>query len=488
MNRLTINLEHARAALDPNVFGGFAEHLGQCIYGGIYDPDSPLADERGLRTDVTEALRRLKMPVMRYPGGNFVSGYRWIDGVGPRAERPVRTDMAWNTTESNQFGTNEFIEFCRLIGTQPYLVVNAGDGDMREARDWVEYCNGTRDTTLVRLRGQHGYGAPHQVKYWGIGNEVDGPWQIGYKTPAEYARIATEFSKVMRWADPNIKIIANGVSNWGAGDFVERTQLLLEGAAHLIDYIAIHWYVENEADDFPRFMALSELFDARLSAFEGLVKAHQVERNTNRPIHLAVDEWNVWHRAEIETGGHNAVVYTLEDALVVAMQLNAFIRHAASVKMANIAQIVNVLAPIFTRTDGMVLQTIFYPFELYSNWAGSLVVDSFYTGDTFSGGDHTGLPLLDSVATLGGDGRQLALFVVNRAENKAVETTLSLAQGHFTGAIQAHVVNGSGIKSRNTFDKPGEVVARLTQIPAEGSTATMTFEPHSITVLLCPLA
>jgi alpha-N-arabinofuranosidase len=295
----------------------------------------------------------------------------------------------------------------------------------------------------------------------------------------------------MRWADPDIKIIANGVSNWEAGDFVERVQLLLEGAANLIDYIAIHWYVENEANDFARFMALSELFDARLSAFEGLVKAYQVERSSrkiNRPIRLAVDEWNVWHRAEIEEGGHNAVIYTLEDALVVAMQLNAFIRHAASVKMANIAQIVNVLAPINTRRDGMVLQTIFYPFELYSNWAGAQVVDSFFSGDTFSGGDHTGLPLLDTVATVSADGRQLVIFVVNRSENKTAETTLSLAQGQFTGAIQAHVVNGSGIKSRNTFDDPRQVVAHLGQISAEGSATIVTFEPHSITVLVCPVA
>jgi alpha-N-arabinofuranosidase len=487
MNRLFINPEQIKAALDPNVFGGFAEHLGQCVYGGIYDPDSPLADERGLRTDVMGALRRLRMPVMRYPGGNFVSGYRWMDGVGPRAERPVRTDMAWNTIETNQFGTNEFIEFCRLIGTEPYMVVNAGDGDMREARDWVEYCNGTHETALVKLRAQHGYAAPHQVKYWGIGNEVDGPWQIGYKTPAEYARVATEFSKVMRWADPTIKIIANGVSNWGAADFVERVQLLLEGAANLIDYIAIHWYVENEANDFAQFMALSELFDARLTAFEGLVKAYQVERNVTRPIHLAVDEWNVWHRAEIEEGGHNAVIYTLEDALVVATQMNAFIRHAASVKMGNIAQIVNVLAPINTRKDGMVLQTIFYPFELYSNWAGANVVGSYFSGDTFSAGGHSGLPVLDTVATLSADGKQLVIFAINRSENNAVETTLSLAAGQFTGTIQAHVVNGSGIKSRNTFSDPGQVVARQNSILAEGREATVTFEPHSVTALVCPL-
>src|SRR5215212_500473 len=245
MNRIFVNLDFPLGQLERNVFGGFAEHFGRCIYGGIYDPGSVLADERGFRTDVMAALRRLQMPLIRYPGGNFVSGYRWMDGVGPRYKRPARADMAWNTIESNQFGTNEFIEFCRAVDTEPYLVVNCGDGDSREARDWVEYCNSGKDTELADLRRHHGYGAPHNVKYWGIGNEVDGPWQIGFKTPQEYARAATEFGKVMKWADPSIKLIASGVCNWDAQDFVERGQLLMEQAGHLIDYLGIHWYVGN---------------------------------------------------------------------------------------------------------------------------------------------------------------------------------------------------------------------------------------------------
>jgi alpha-N-arabinofuranosidase len=487
-NQIFVNLDRPLATLDRNVFGGFAEHLGRCIYGGIFEPGSPLADASGLRLDVLDALRRLKMPLIRYPGGNFVSGYRWRDGVGPRDMRPVRTDMAWHVVESNQFGTNEFIDFCRRLETEPYLVVNAGDGDMREARDWVEYCNGTQPAALVKLRQQHGYEAPHRIKYWGIGNEVDGPWQIGFKTPQEYARTATEYAKVMKWADPDIKLIANGVSNWDAADFVERGQLLLEQAGDLIDYVALHWYVDNPTDDFAAYMTLSELFEERLSAYEGLIRAVTVERKITRPIAIAVDEWNVWHRQQMDGAGHAAVVYNLEDALVVAMQLNAFLRHARMVRMANIAQIVNVLAPVFTRPEDLFLQTIFYPFELYSTLAGPTVLDIAWDGVTFAGGEHGGVRLLDVTATLSADRRQLVLFVINRAETAETVTTIRLAQGRFDGEITAHVVNGPDIKATNGFGQPNQVLTRQHSLTAEGGALSLAFEPHSITALVCPVA
>jgi len=294
MNRIKIDLERTLGNIDRNIFGTFAEPVGQVVYGGIYEPDSPLADEDGLRSDLLAAFRRLNMPILRCPGGNFVSGYRWMDGIGPRQERPSRRDLAWNAIDSNHFGTNEFIKFCRKLNTEPYLVVNCGDGDMREARDWVEYCNGTRDSALVKLRCEHGFKEPHKVKYWGIGNEVDGPWQIGYKTPQEYARAFTEFGKVMKRVDPDIKLIASAVSLW-SGDVVERAQLLLEQAGHLIDYMALHWYVDNPESDFNKYMTLSELFEERLSAYEGLIRSVSLDRGIKHPIYITVDEWNVWH-------------------------------------------------------------------------------------------------------------------------------------------------------------------------------------------------
>ena len=492
MNRIMIDPERTLGAIDRNIFGGFAEHLGRCIYGGIYDPDSPLSDKDGLRTDVLTALKRLRMPLIRYPGGNFVSGYRWRDGIGPVTERPACIDLAWNDLETNRFGTNEFIRLCRKLNTEPYIAVNCGDGNMREAADWVEYCNGMRDTALVKMRRQHGFPEPHNVKYWGIGNEVDGPWQIGAKTAQEYARTFTEFAKVMKWTDPNIKLIASAVSNW-EGQFVERTQLLLEQAGNLIDYLSLHWYVGNYSNNFTEYMAVSELFEERLNSYEGLIRAICLERKIPHPVSIAVDEWNVWYRTRsIEAGGptRNKLeeIYNLEDALVTAMHFNAFIRHAKSVKMTNIAQIVNVIAPIFTCKDGLVLQTIFYPFEVYSTTCGQTALDVWQTGDTFSSGKYTGVPILDVAATLDKTGKQLALYVVNRSPDKMMETRIDLTTGRFAGTARVMTINGPDIKAENTFDKPDQVKNKEHTLSIDGQSIVYEFEPHSVTALVCGIS
>lgn len=490
MNHIAIDLDQRTSSIDRNIFGGFIEHLGRCIYGGIYDPASPQANEQGLRRDVLDALARLRIPLIRYPGGNFVSGYRWMDGVGPREDRPARVDAAWNAIETNQFGTNEFIDFCRTVGTEPYLVVNCGDGDMREARDWVEYCNGTQDTALVKLRRQHGYDAPHNVRYWGVGNEVDGHWQIGYKTPEEYARAYLEFAKVMKWADPSIKLIASATSSW-KGSIVERAQLLIEQAGEHIDYLALHWYVGNPDNDFAAYMAQSELVEERLSAYEGLVRALCLQQKLPRPIPLAVDEWNVWYRTHPDHGNAlNALeeTYNLEDALLVAMHLNAFIRHSYSVRMANIAQLVNAIAPIFVTDDGLVLQTIYHPFELYSRTCGDTALDVFWKGETFSGGSYTGVRTLDVTATLDEQQRKLSVYVVNRSQDETQETTIVLNSGRFGGDVTAYVVNGSDIKAENTFSTPNAVSTTECAHRVEHPTSfTYTFEPHSITALVFSL-
>lgn len=481
-NKIRIDPDRKLAAVDRNLFGGFAEHLGRCIYGGIYEPGSPLADGSGLRTDVLAALRRLRMPVIRYPGGNFASGYRWRDGVGPQDERPARLDLAWHTIDSNRFGTNEFVRFCRALGTEPYLVVNCGDGDMREARDWVEYCNGAPDTGLARERRAHGYDAPHRVIYWGIGNEVDGHWQIGYKSPEEYARAFTEYGKAMKWVDPEIKLLASATSGW-APDWVERFQLLLEQAGDLVDYLAIHWYVGNRENDFSAYMALSEFFEERLSAAEGMLRAMTLAQKVARPIALAVDEWNVWYRAGVAEQLEE--VYNLEDALVVAMQLNSFIRHARSVRMANLAQIVNVIAPILTHPDGLVLQTIYHSFEVYSRLSGDMALDAWWDGETFSGGGRSGVRVLDSAATLDTSGNRLALFVVNRSPDQEVEAEIALESGRFAGQVQASIVNGPDIKSQNTFDAPDQVCTQERSLAASSRSLVYRFEPHSVTALTC---
>jgi alpha-N-arabinofuranosidase len=490
MNRITIDPGHIAGTIDRNIFGGFTEHLGRCIYGGIFDLDSPLADKDGFRTDVMKALRRLNMSLIRYPGGNFASGYRWRDGVGPAGERPVRMELAWHDMETNRFGTNEFIDFCRKLKTEPYLVVNCGDGDVREARDWVEYCNGKGNSTLSELRRKHGYPKPHNVKYWSVGNEVDGHWQIGYKTPEEYARSFTEFGKVMKWTDPDINLIAAAVSDW-KGNWVERTQLLLEQASDLIDYLSIHWYIGNANDNFDGYMAVSELLEKRLSSYEGLIEAIRIERQIKRPVYIAVDEWNVWYRTypeEVREQMKLEETYNLEDALVTGIQLNAFIRHARMVKMANIAQLVNVIAPIFTRPDGLFLQTIFFPFEVYSRTCGNLALEPYWESDTFSGGGCNGVRTLDVSATLDETKKRLTVYVVNRSRSKEMETVLQLAIGAFKGRITAYTINGPDIKAENTFASPDKVKTKEATLTTGGREMNYSFEPHSVTALLCDIS
>ena len=493
-NYIKIDLERTLGDINRHVFGGFSEHLRRIIYGGIYDPDSPLADEDGLRSDVREALQRLNFSIVRYPGGNFVSGYRWMDGIGPRQERPSRHDLAWNVVDSNQFGTNEFIKFCRKLNIEPYLCVNCGDGDMREAADWVEYCNGTGDSSLVKLRREHGFDKPHKVKYWNIGNEVDGPWQIGYKTPQEYARAVTEFGKVMKRVDPDIELVASATCLW-TGDVVERGQLMLEQAGDLIDYMALHWYVGKAKNDFNAYMTLSELFEERLSGYEGLIRAIRLDKGIKHPIYITVDEWGIWFRGS-PASPEPRLFYALEDALVSAMNLNAFIRHAYSVRMANITSIMNLLSPILTRPDGLVLQTIFYPFELYRRTCGQLALDVFWKGETFAGTfedrhltrEYTGVRILDVTATLDESRKQLVVYIVSRSQKEAMETTISLADGQFAGSVQAYVINGADIKTENTFEKPNQVGTRKTTFEASGKSLTYSFEPHSVTALVCAVS
>ena len=501
MNTIKIDLERVTGDIDHNIFGGYLENK---VYGGIYYPESPRADSDGLRSDVRAALERMKMPNIRYPGGNLVSGYRWMDGIGPKQERPVRHDLAWNAIVSNQFGTNEFMQFCRKMRIEPYLCVNCGDGNMREAADWVEYCNGTGDSALVKLRRQHGYDEPHKVKYWGIGNEVDGPWQIGYKTPQEYARAITEFIKVMKRVDPDIKLVAAAVSIWEDYPFpdypdwktewVERTQLMLEQAGDRIDYMALHRYAHLKNDDpFESFMAFSEDFNQLLSAYEGLIGAVSLERGIKHEIGIAIDEWAVMR---MPGSKDRVIINYLEDALVAALHLNAFIRHARSVRLANFTSMMTAIGtnyPNLARLDKPVmLNTIFYPFELFSRTCGQMALDVFCNCDTFSGmylnRAYTCIRILDVTATLDKAHKQMVVYVVNQSKDKAMETTIALTGGEFTGNVKVSVINGPDIKSENTEAKPDQVVARESTVKAAGKSFTYTFEPHSVTALVCAVS
>ena len=373
-------------ATDKRLFGAFIEHLGRCVYGGIYEPGHPTADERGFRRDVMALIKELAPTIVRYPGGNFVSGYDWEDGVGPRENRPRRLDLAWMSTETNQFGTNEFIDWCRLTGIEPMLAVNMGTRDGDAARRYLEYCNHPGGTALSELRKQHGWPLPHEVKFWCLGNEMDGPWQMQAKTADEYGRIAVETAKMMKWIDPSIELAACGSSGRNMPTYGAWEQTVLEHTFDHVEYISLHTYINNYAADVPAFLAAPDLMDGFIEEVTAIADAVAAKRRSAKRIMLSFDEWNIWYRTRrvaadrVKPGWPVAPpileeAYTMADALAFGGMCISLLNHADRVKVACLAQLVNVIAPIMTETGGSAWrQTIFYPFAQFSHFGRGTVL------------------------------------------------------------------------------------------------------------------
>ena len=485
MAKIKIDPERRVGELDRRVFGGFIEHLGRCVYGGLFDEGSSLSDEQGFRKDVLGAARDLRMPILRWPGGNFASGYHWTDGIGPREERPRRTELAWFSEESNRFGTHEFIDYCRTLGVEPYICVNMGTGTMDEAQAWVEYCNGTSDTYWANLRRANGREEPFGVKYWGLGNEMYGKWQIGALSAEEYVKKAREFAKVMRRTDPSIELVGcglSGVSHWD--------QVVVEGLARFVEYHSVHIYTGS--DDHWSNVLAPHTADRALRTVGAMIERARYEQGIEHPIHVAYDEWNVWFRERDETAGLEER-YTLSDALAVATYLNVFARHCETVKIANLAQMVNVIAPIFTSKEDLFLQTIYHPLRLCAEHMQEVVVDAFVDCEKHdlvaeaSTWPHrvTNLgpfDVLDVSATRDASGRDLTLVVVNRDPERAVGTTVQLTDASFDGAATAYEVTGDGPEATNDFGKERVGVTERS-VNAAGSSLEHTFPACSVTVL-----
>ena len=485
MAKIKIDPERTVGELDRRVFGGFIEHLGRCIYGGLFDEGSPLSDERGFREDVLEAARDLRMPILRWPGGNFVSGYHWTDGIGPREERPRKTELAWFSEESNRFGTHEFIEYCRTLDVEPYICVNMGTGTMDEAQGWVEYCNGTGDTYWANLRRANGQEEPFGVKYWGLGNEMYGEWQIGALTAQEYVRKAREFAKVMRWTDPSIELVGcglSGVSDWD--------RVVVEGLAPFVEYHSVHIYTGS--DDYWSNVLAPHAADRAIRTAGAMIERARYEQGIEHPIHIAYDEWNVWFRERDETGGLEER-YTLSDALAVATYLNVFARHCETVKIANLAQMVNVIAPIFTSKEDLFLQTIYHPLKLCAEHMQRVVLDAHVVCEKHdlvaeaSTWPHRvanmgPFDVLDVSATRDESGQNLTLVVVNRDPENSVETTIQLTDGVFEGTATAYEVTGDDPTDTNDFGKERVGVGERV-VDAAGTSFVHTFPACSVTVL-----
>lgn len=452
--KIKIDTDRVIGEVHPHVFGNFAEHLGRCIYGGIYEEGSKLSDENGFRKDVMQATKDLGVTLLRWPGGNFTSGYNWRDGIGPKDQRPARPDHAWGAFETNRFGTDEFLLYCEKMKIEPYLCINAGLGSVDEARQWVEYTNETRDTYWAQQRRKNGREKPWAVKYWGLGNELDGPWQLGSKSAIDYATFALEAAKAMRRADDSIKLIASGSSHFNRGnDWIGWNRTVLEKLKTEIDYISLHTYIGNPQNDFERFLAISRDLDERIEIVEGQIKAAQNGLPNPRPIYIAFDEWNVWYRARAE-GGEFAIAktgleekYNFEDALVMGAFMNSFIRHAHIVKMANLAQLVNVIAPIFTNKDGMFLQTIYFPLAEYAKQRGNTAIDTLVDSPQYKPAGGRAVGYLDVSTTFDPKARTLFVNVLNRSAKMDIPTQISNIEGKLAGSAEVWELNHPDFKS-----------------------------------------
>ncbi|MBC8064728.1 MAG: alpha-N-arabinofuranosidase [Chlorobia bacterium] len=463
---LHIHPSFAISPVDERVFGGFLEHLGRAVYQGVYEPDSPHADEQGCRTDVLEALRRLKFTAMRYPGGNFVSGYDWVDGVGPRDERPTKVDLAWQSLEPNQFGTNEFMDLCRKMDWTPMMAVNLGTGTPAEARNWLEYCNGKAGSYWADKRVEHGYADPHDIRLWCLGNEMDGPWQIGHVPAQEYAIRAQQTARLMKMFDPSVELVACGSCATTLPSYLEWDRTVLEYLHKDVEYISLHSYVGNEKDDTEDYLCVGNAIDKQIEELDSVCSYVAARKRAKRKVKLSFDEWNVWYRARTgdHVDGHNKLaphlleeVYNLEDALVVAQFLNSFIRHADSVKIANLAQIVNVIAPILTLGDKMILQSIFYPIEMMAKRREGIALQTRIEGPKVHSKTHGDAAGVDASAIL--NGKNLSVFLVNRSLDKEVDVLVDVAGGKVVKRIDGEIVTGSDPKAANGFEDQSLVVS-----------------------------
>jgi alpha-N-arabinofuranosidase len=477
------------APISPLLFGGFAEHMGRCIYEGVYDPESPHADERGLRKDVLEALRDQSYTVIRYPGGNFLSGYNWLDGVGPKAQRPRRRELAWQSIETNQFGTNEFVEFCTAIDAAPMLGVNMGTGDIQSASDLVEYCNVTDGTYWSDLRVSHGFRDPHDVRYWCVGNEMDGPWQIGHLDAEAYGKKALEAAKMMKWQDPTIETILCGSSNDLIPTYPEWDRTALEIAWEDVDYLSIHHYANNHEEDTTSYLASAARFERFVDTLEGTLRYVKAKRRSQHDVYLSWDEWQVWHSigtpmlGEWTEAPHLAEdVYTLEDALVVAQWLNVFLRKSHVLKIACVAQIVNVISWLQTRRNGLLRQPSYYAFKLVSNLARGEALDALVKAPTLETKQYGAVPSLDVSASYDEETRQGAVFVVNRGQTDDVVTDIAWQNEKPVRIDQVWQLAGSDPKETNSWHEPDRLVASVISAPSveDGRTA-LPLPPLSFT-------
>lgn len=492
---LVLDRDFALARVDDRLFGSFIEHLGRAVYGGIYDPGNPKSDENGFRLDVMELVKKLGVSVVRYPGGNFVSGFNWEDSIGPQAQRPQRLDLAWGTTEKNQFGLHEFCDWSKKVDSQVMYAINLGTRGVDAARNIVEYANHPGGSYWSDLRKQNGARDPLNIKLWCLGNEMDGPWQIGQKTAYEYGRIANESAKVMKWVDPSIEVVACGSSAYDMPTFGNWEMEMLDLCYDNIDYVSLHRYYQNPTHDTANFLAKSMDMDAFIKTVISICDAVGGKKHSKKKLNLSFDEWNVWYHSneqdkEILAGNHWGSslhlledVYTFEDALLVGGMLITLLRNADRVKIACLAQLVNVIAPIMTSEHGCWAQTIFWPFMHVSQYGRGQVLQPVIKSEQYSSKEYEDVPFLDAAAVVAEDGL-LTIFALNRSLDKSMNLTGDLRAFQPMKFAEHIVLHHDDVNAVNSEQFPNTVVPqRLKDFEVDQGCFSLELPPLSWNVL-----
>ena len=467
---IILDKDYQIGRIDDRIYGSFIEHLGRAVYGGIYEPSHPLADEAGFRKDVIEAVKKLGVPIVRYPGGNFVSGFHWEDSVGPVEKRPRRLDLAWFTTETNEVGLHEFAEWTKKAGSDIMYAVNLGTRGPEQARDIVEYANHPGNSKFSDMRIANGRKDPFGIKVWCLGNEMDGPWQMGQKTAYEYGHTANEAAKIMKWVDPSIELVACGSSGSGMPTFGDWELTMLNECYENIDYVSLHRYYGNPTGDTPSFLASTMDMDDFIRSVVSVCDAVKGKKHLKKQIHLSFDEWNVWYHSNEQDKEiwkrekwDRALplledIYNLEDALLVGSMLITLLRNADRVKIACLAQLVNVIAPIMTRNGGSCwAQTIFYPFMHASSYGRGTSLRAIVDSPLYDSREYTDVPVIDAAA-VGGDDGSVTVFAVNRDLTEDVLLNVDLRSFGDLKLKEHLVLHHDDVKAVNTEENPDNVI------------------------------
>ena len=509
--RVYLDSHRVMSPLDRNIFGSFLEHLGRAIYEGIYDPNSKLADSNGFRKDMLDEIKHLGVPIVRYPGGNFVSGYNWLDGVGPKKDRPRKLEKAWNSIETNQFGTNDFMAWCKLAGCKPLMGLNLGTSTPEMAAALVEYCNVEKGTKWSDLRREHGIANPHKVEHWCLGNEMDGPWQIGHMTATEYGMRAADAGRQMRYVDSSLKLIACGSSTVFMPTYLDWDREVLEQCYQYVDGVSLHRYYGNSDEtggDSTKYMALNLSMDHQIAQIEAVCDYVQGRLRSPKKLWLSFDEWNVWYRKRngSDVDGNKTVaphlleeIYNLEDALLVGGLVNSLIRNSDRVRVACLAQLINVIAPIMTNETGFYRQTIYYPYAWALQYAQgaalSLAVESpTYEVSAPAGssspvdfaklGIASAIPYVDVSATFDKSTGKYSVFLFNRDLAKSREVEIFWEDAAPSRVLDSFTLTGNDLKAHNGFEAPQNVAPKSFDKPSTANSRTRLELPaRSYTVI-----